>query len=245
MPPIVLLHGWGIRPAVFDRLAALLSPHYAVHALPLPGYDDTLAASPYDLDGLAAAVAARAPQRCAVAGWSLGAQVALAWARARPRQIERLVLLSATPCFVQRDDWRAAMPAALFDDFAGSVRADVRGALRRFVSLQTQGDAEAGRVARTLRAVLAVAPPPPVEVLDAGLRILGESDQREALDCIEAPALVLHGERDGLTPPDAGEYLAHALPHATFATLPGAAHAPIVSDPEGVGRLMLEFLDGR
>src|SRR5688572_4565809 len=152
MPSIVLLHGWGMRPAVFDRLAALLAPRLTVLAPPLPGYDGA-AISPYAIDALAAALAERAPARCSVAGWSLGAQVALAWASARPRQVERLVLLSATPCFVQRDDWPAAMPVPVFDAFSDAVRTDAKAALRRFISLQTQGDIAAGRVARTLRGV--------------------------------------------------------------------------------------------
>ena len=109
---IVMLHGWGMRPAAFDMLAAILSPRYGVRAFPLPGYDGAPLVSPYDLESLVADIAERAPAKCSVAGWSLGAQVALAWARSRPDQIERLVLMSATPCFVQRDDWPAAGPVA-------------------------------------------------------------------------------------------------------------------------------------
>src|SRR5688572_24581473 len=139
MPAIVLVHGWGMRPMVFDPIAAILARRYSVHALSLPGYEGTPLVSPYDLVSLATDVAARAPEKCSVVGWSLGAQVALAWARARPDEIERLVLVSATPCFVRRDDWAAAMPASDFDAFSEAVRADAKAGLRRFVSLQAQG----------------------------------------------------------------------------------------------------------
>lgn len=243
--PIVMLHGWGMRPAALDTLAAILSPRYSVRALPLPGYDGAPLVSPYDVDSLVADIAERAPAKCSVAGWSLGAQIALAWARARPDQVERLVLLSATPCFVQREDWPSAMPVPVFDAFSDSVRGDAKAALRRFVLLQVQDDAHAPRVARALRAVLAGGPTPDAYALEGGLRILRESDMRGALGVIETRTLVLHGERDRLALPEVAEYLANALPQATLALVPGAAHAPFVSDPQAVARRMLEFLDAR
>lgn len=240
MPPLVMLHGWGMLPAVFDPLAVFLLPSCTVHALALPGYDGVPSIFPYDLDTLAADIAARAPPKCLVAGWSLGAQVALAWARARPEQIERLVLVSATPCFVQRHDWLAAMPALVFDEFSDSVRADPEAALRRFVSLQAQGDNDATRVARALRGALAS----DALALEGGLRILRESDMRGTLETIGTRTLVVHGERDRLAPAEAAQYLAGALPHASLARVRGAAHAPFVTDPRGVAQRMLEFLDG-
>lgn len=244
MTAIVLLHGWGMRPAVFDRLAAVLSPHHTLHPLPLPGYDGAPATSAYALEELAADIAARAPDHCAVAGWSLGAQVALAWARARPQQVAKLVLVSATPCFVQREDWPAAMPAAVFDTFADLVRTDAAAALRRFIALQAQGDAGAGEVARTLTAALD-GPLPQAHALEGGLRLLRETDLRGTLDAIETRALVVHGERDRLVPAAAAEYLATTLRHARLERMPRAAHASFVSEPREVGRRMLEFLDER
>lgn len=233
-----------MRPAVFDRLAAVLTPQHTIYPLPLPGYDGAPAASAYALEELAADIAERAPGHCAVAGWSLGAQVALAWARACPQQIAKLVLLSATPCFVQRDDWPAAMPAAAFDAFADLVRTDAAAALRRFIALQAQGDAAAGEVARTLAAALDGRSPQAL-ALEGGLRLLRETDLRGTLDAIETRALVIHGERDRLVPAAAAEYLATALPHARLERVARAAHAPFVSDPREVGRRMLEFLDER
>jgi pimeloyl-[acyl-carrier protein] methyl ester esterase len=245
MSTIVMLHGWGIGPAAFDPLARVLASRHVVHALPLPGYEGTSAISPYDLAGLVADLAARAPRECALAGWSLGAHVALAWARARPAQVERLVVLSATPRFVRRDDWVPAVAPSVFADFTEAVRTDPQATLRRFVSLQVQGDAAARRVARTLRLALARTASTPAAALEGGLRILAETDLRGILGEVKARTLVIHGDRDRLAPAAAAAYVAHALPSASLALVPGAAHAPFVTDPESVGLRMLEFLDAR
>ena len=245
MSAIVMLHGWGVGPVVFERLARVLASRHAVHAVSLPGYDGTSPVSPYDLDALVGNLAARAPQECVVAGWSLGAQIALAWARARPTQVERLVLMSATPCFVQRDDWPAAVAPSVFAAFADALRADAEAALRRFASLQAQGDGAARRVAQTLRLALSHGASTDMIALEAGLRILAGTDLRGILREIGTRALVLHGERDRLAPAAAARYLASTLPCASLALVPGAAHAPFVSDPQSVGLRMLEFLDAR
>ena len=137
------------------------------------------------------------------------------------------------------------MAAPVLQAFASALRSDYSGTLTRFFSLQARGDNRAKRVARRLRDAFARSPMPNARALERGLDLLLETDLRGVLGAIEQPALVVHGERDALAPLAAGEYLAQALPHARLAVIPGAAHAPFISEPETVGRLALEFFDGR
>ena len=245
MENVVLLHGWGMSSSVFDTLAAQLAHEYAVRALDLPGYDETLTCEPYTLDNVAAAVAARAPETCFVVGWSLGAQIALWWAHAAPAQVRRLALLGATPCFVQRNNWKAAVEKKVLDSFADALRRDRRGTLERFVSLQAHGDAESKRVIREMRAALAARRVPPADVLERGLELLSRNDLRALARTIEHDTLVIQGERDQLTPLLAAQALTRALPSARLAVVEGAAHAPFVSNPARVSALISEFFRDR
>lgn len=245
MTMVVLLHGWGMNAAVFDAFSARLAPRHTVRALDLPGYGETPACEPYTLERLAAAVAAEAPERCCVVGWSLGAQVALCWAHAQPQQVERLALLAATPCFVQREDWQAAIDIAVLQAFTDALADDTQGTLRRFISLQARGDDAAKHVTRHLRDALSARAVPDAHVLGQGLRILSSSDLRDVLKSIGQPTLVVQGEHDSLVPLAAAEHLAHALPSSTLEVVPGAAHAPFVSRAAHVSRLIAEFFDER
>jgi pimeloyl-[acyl-carrier protein] methyl ester esterase len=240
MKTLVLLHGWGMNSSVFDELAAHLSGRYDVRAPALSGYNGSAACTPYVLEQLAREVAAKTPQRCCVAGWSLGAQVSLAWARESPGQVERLALIGATPCFGAREDWTCGLKPAVLAAFTGSLSHDREATLRRFTSLQARGDIAAKRVSARLRAVLAARPTPPISVLEQGLHILAATDLRAVLDEIAQPALVVHGEHDALVPLCAAEYLAHGLARARLAVVPGAAHAPFVSAPATVSALLAE-----
>jgi pimeloyl-ACP methyl ester carboxylesterase len=68
------------------------------------------------------------------------------------------------------------------------------------------------------------------------------SDLTAQLPSILAPALLLWGEEDRLSPPAAGRYLAGLLPHATFVTVPGAGHMLAGESPEILAAHVQTFL---
>jgi len=241
---VVLLHGWGSNAAVWDELAALLSPRYRVHRRHLPGYGSSPSCRPYTLDALVRAVARAAPARCQVVGWSLGGLVALAWAHALPQQATRLALIAVTPSFVRRAHWLHAVDGRVLADFSRALAADRAATLRRFMALQARGDDDARRVLRRLRSALATSAWPNDGVLQGGLEILLETDLRERLAAIRQRTLVLQGDRDALVPLRAAEYLSGRLPGARLVVLDGAAHAPFLSRPREAAAALQEFLDG-
>jgi pimeloyl-[acyl-carrier protein] methyl ester esterase len=61
------------------------------------------------------------------------------------------------------------------------------------------------------------------------LEILRNADLRELLPQIEQPILVIFGERDKLTPPEASYFLARTMKNARLLGIDGAAHAPFLS----------------
>ena len=240
---VVLLHGWGSGAPVWKGLAAALAPRRLVRAPDLPGYGAAPVCTPYTLEEIVSKLARSAPRHCDVVGWSLGAQVALAWAQRAPRQVMRLGLIAATPCFAQRADWPHAVAPEALARFSAELAADRAGALRRFISLESQGDAKAKQVARQLRDAHAAGDGPAREALAAGLRILLETDMRGALGSIPQPALVIHGDRDSVAPLAAGEHLSRCLPNAQLLVLAGAGHAPFISQAREVAAALQEFLD--
>ena len=243
-PPVVLLHGWASHPHLFRGLASALEKRARVQVLALPGYDESAACTPYTLERMADVLAAAAPKQCSVVGWSLGAQVALAWAQRAPRQVQRLALIGATPCFTQRageSPWPHAVTPMVMRQFTSAIKRDCPSVLRRFVALQSLGDTHAVRVAHKLRTALFTHALPPQAVLEAGLEILRVADLRALLPSIAQPALIVHGEHDAVTPVAAGQALSDMLPNAVFHKVIGAGHAPFLSNPNAVAERLHTF----
>ena len=70
-------------------------------------------------------------------------------------------------------------------------------------------------------------------------------DTRSRLSRIAAPTLVLHGDRDALTPPANARLLAEAIPDATLQMVPGAGHGYLLEQPEVAHRLFTDWLAAR
>jgi len=238
---VVLLHGWGFSAGVWDDLAGRLGPRLRVHVPDLPGYGAAPACAPYTLEGITAAVAQSAPKRCHVVGWSLGGEVALAWARRAPHQVRRVALIGTTPCFTSRPGWPCATAPAVLREFGRSLIADRSGTLARFVAVQARGDARARQFVGVLRQLSEGNATD--DVLASGLGVLASADLRRELPRVRQPALVMHGARDRIVPPAAGRRLAAALPNARFSLWRTCAHAPFLSQPARVARALRAFFD--
>lgn len=241
-PALVLLHGWGLHSGIWATLLPKLTRHFRVTCVDLPGHGRSAAPSEaFGLDAAAAAVAAVAPRGAAWLGWSLGGQVALAAALAGC-DIRQLVLIATTPRFVAAPDWPCGLAAKALAQFAGTLAEDHHKAVRDFLTLQVRGDLGAAALLAALRRVVGERSPPAPEALASGLAILAGTDLRNRLAAVGQASLVISGERDRLTPAEAGRRLAEGLPRGRFLRVPGAAHVPFLAQPGEFAAAVAEFL---
>jgi len=228
---LLLVHGWGMNASVWLALAKALEKDYRVTLVELPGHGESPWSPATRMEDWAEQLLAAAPADAVWLGWSLGGVVTLQAALLQPQKLRALVGGATSPCFVQRKDWDCAIPAAVLENFAAELEADSRRTLRRFLSLQVQGAADAKDLLLRLRREFDSRPLPNPAALQAGLDILLHSDLRSALATLELPSAWLLGERDTLVP----KSLAHALtglqPQAEVHVIDGAAHAPFLSHP--------------
>ena len=239
-PTLALLHGWGMNPRVFDGMIAQLNEHLTLLPLALPGHGGTEILTTDTLSTWAMQISAQLPDQTILLGWSLGGQVAMRIALDHPSQIKRLILVSSTPKFVLDDSWQAGIPLADIMSFGEDMQRDTRATLLRFLTLQTRGASAQKVLLESLRETFFAAPLPAPQALSAGLEMLVHTDLRTELATLTQPTLVIHGSLDKLTPPNAGAWLAEAIPHAKYCLIDGAAHAPFLSHPQQVAKAILE-----
>jgi pimeloyl-[acyl-carrier protein] methyl ester esterase len=242
-PDLFLVHGWGMNAAVWKPFADRLVDRYRVTAIDMPGHGLSDGPATPTLRGWAEACLSAAPSHAVWVGWSLGAQVALRAALDSPPEVRSLVLVAGTPRFTRDADWPHATPEKLGRQFAAALLGDPTGTLERFLALQVRGSAEASETLRVLRGALRDRPPPRPEALEDGLRLLLTDDLRSELQALQPRSLWLFGERDTLVPAEAAEAVARLAPNAEVLLLHGAAHAPFLSSPDRVARLIDTFLE--
>jgi pimeloyl-ACP methyl ester carboxylesterase len=165
------------------------------------------------------------PAPRAVVGHSLGGAVALELARRRPELVDGLVLV-ATGARLPVPEW---VMESLRADFAAECERVIAGS---FV-------AGPSRAADRAREAMHAAGP---ATLEADYAACAGWDARGALGEVRAPALVIAGGEDRLTPPWLQEELTRELPLAQMALVPGAGHAVMAEAAGAVNLLIAAYL---
>ncbi|HXC58519.1 MAG TPA: alpha/beta fold hydrolase [Steroidobacteraceae bacterium] len=240
--PLVMLHGWGMNLRVFDLLRDDLSDR-ETWAIDLPGHGHSAwwpGAAHFEAQR--DAVLAALPPRCVLVGWSLGAKLALSIAAGFPRRVSALVLIAATPKHMQSPDWPQGMKGESLRAFQRALTQNWQQTLDDFVWLQLRGSRNAKEAQRTIAAALAAQGAPQPEALASGLALLASVDLRAEVGRITQPTLIITGQNDRVTSPEAARWLAAAIPHARLVELPRAGHAPLISHHSEVATTIRDFL---
>jgi len=233
---------------VWGSLPSRLSRHHRVHAVDLPGHGFSAPAASFSLSGVVAALESTFAAETSpldLVGWSLGGQIALAWALANPQRVARLALVATTPRFVEGDDWAPAISHETLKRFGDELGVAWKATVLRFLTLQLRGSEHAHAALTALRGQLFARGEPSRRTLSEALAVLATTDLRAETGRVVHPAMVIGGDRDTLVPAAAGEWLACAMIKGRFASIAGAAHAPFLSHPDQFVRTLCGFLDAR
>jgi len=222
---ILWLTGWSFPNTVFDRLHSLL-PEF--HHITVDYY--STAATPEEMlklteravrDDLSLHAASTAKGPLLIAGWSLGALLALRLAE--KAGADGLLLLAGTARFTRPKEQKdRGWPDAHVRQMIKSLMKDRQEAETKFrQSVFTEAEWEAG-----LGATLPPAGGWTTSALIAGLQILQSEECLSLLPEMVRPALLIHGTEDHICPFGAAEELESLLPHAQLLSLTGCGHAP-------------------
>jgi 3-oxoadipate enol-lactonase len=247
---VLLLHGIGGGRSIWADAAsgtasAIAGAGCRAVAVDLPGYGDSAALGPPDMDAMVGAVDALithlAPPQVVLLGHSMGGMVAqelvARHATSAPQRVHGLVLACTSASFGKPDgDWQARFVAerlAPLDagrGMAGMAHALVPGLLAPFAS------DHARQVATALMTRV------PEATYRSALVAIAGFDRREALAGLRMPVLCLAGEHDRTAPPEVMQRMASRMRGAEFVCLPGAGHIANVEHPAAFNAAVLSFL---
>jgi pimeloyl-[acyl-carrier protein] methyl ester esterase len=189
---LVLLHGWGFNSELFSSLIDRYKNQYSVTVVDLPGHGQS-----YDVDGgiedWCDEIIKVLPKNPILMGWSLGGLIAIRIAS--KIKISKLVLVAATPKFVQSDYWKLGVDANNFNQFYESLHSNPSKCLKRFASLQTSDKSQLN----ILNSLIDKRPASTMS-LEQGLNILLDTDLTQELTKLVVPIGAILGSNDKLIP---------------------------------------------
>jgi pimeloyl-ACP methyl ester carboxylesterase len=246
-PPVALLAGFGFDRTAFHRTVADLSGFRRLLALDLRGTGASSDPSEEALsverlaEDVFALLDSLSVKRADLVGASLGAAVAVEAARRAPDRVRRLVLLSPAA----RPDARLA---AALDSFCRAAEAGGGDLRLRTMAPWLFGRAflsDRANIERVLGAAAGAAARIPARALRRHAEALARwlEGAAEVYAAVRAPALIVVGADDLLTPPSHAEEAAAALTGARLERLEGVGHAPMVEAPERLQALIRRFLE--
>jgi pimeloyl-ACP methyl ester carboxylesterase len=192
-------------------------------------------------DDAASVLEARGIEQADVYGYSMGGYIALTLALRRPELVRSLVLA----CTGVGGPEHEPTPSDTIDIWMRSaslprqeaVRAAYRTAFTPGWPDDHPADYEQWVAAR-------LDPPTPAECWRAQKEALDRYQEvGVAVEQIDVPALVVHGELDRIVPVANGRLLAARMPRAELVELPGQGHAPMLEQPAEFAAIVCDFLD--
>src|SRR3954447_22011239 len=255
-PNLVLVHGMVNSSRHWESVALRLAGSHRVIAPDLIGHGDS--ATPrgdYSLGAHAASIrdllATIGVDRATMVGHSLGGGVAMQFFYQFSQRTERLVLISSGGLGPEVSPLLrgAALPGAATAlrvvahprvvDRISSAGARLRaGGSTKGVYLEA--------VARALRPLQDTGSRRAfLQTLRSVIDVHGQHvSARDRLYLLrDMPTLIVWGERDNTIPLEHGRLTHNAVPRSRFRTLPRAAHFPHLEDPDGLARVLHEFIE--
>jgi 2-succinyl-6-hydroxy-2,4-cyclohexadiene-1-carboxylate synthase len=227
---VVALHGFAGTGRAWDLVGdGLVAPD-------LPGHGSSSDLRPVSFDACVAHVLAAAPERFALAGYSLGGRVALHVALAAPQRVERLVLVATTAGI--EDATERAQRRAADEALAAATE---RGTIDDFVARWSANPLFAGDPADAVAFWLEDMRRNEPAGLAAALRGIGTGAMAplwDRLGELTMPATVVVGERDAKFAA-LGERLAAGVGGpAELVVIPGAGHGLPREAPERLAAVL-------
>jgi pimeloyl-[acyl-carrier protein] methyl ester esterase len=191
-PSLVLLHGWAFNSDIFQSLIDKYKANYRITVIDLPGHGRSRDIDG-DIESWCNELTKIIPEKSILLGWSLGGL--LSTYIASQIEISKLILVAATPCLINNENWNYGISSEVFDQFAINLKNDSTKSLKRFVSLQSKEKSQLQELYKSIQKY-----PPSHSALNNGLEIIINSDLRDIYKDIAVPKTTILGSLDTLVP---------------------------------------------
>ncbi|MDA8429341.1 MAG: alpha/beta hydrolase [Geobacteraceae bacterium] len=241
--PILFIHGWCMSSAVWGFQREGLSNFFRVITLDLQGHGkSSVCPDGFQIKGCAGDIVELIEHlglnQAILAGWSLGAQIAIEVSQLNTERVSGLVLISGTPRFVQTHDFPHGLSRLEVEGMAKKVYRNIHRAVAGFITrMFACGEDRSVAVGKLLSSVSLPTPETALQALEA----LVEADMLGCLARINCPTLILHGDCDLVCLPQASEFMEMQVPMSHRIVFAGCGHVPFLTQSSKFNACLEDF----
>lgn len=246
--PMLFAHGFGcdqnmwrfVTPAFEDEYRIVLFDYVGAGRSDARAYDperyNSLDGYARDLLDICAALDLR---NVIFVGHSVSAVIGILAANEEPERFDRLILIGPSPRYINDPP----------DYVGGFEREDIEGLLdmmeknyigwASFLAPVIMGNPEQPDLASELEESFCSTDP---KTANQFARVTFFSDNRDDLEKVTTPSLILQCAEDAIAPTEVGDYVHRRLPGSTLRRMEATGHCPHMSHPEETVRLIKEYL---
>ena len=159
-----------------------------------------------------------------------------------PEFVEKLILMSTTPCFVEKIDWPYGVNKQFFLNFEIEAKKNLNDTLMKFFLIQTRGINDSKKIIKFLKNEFIELRDENKSGMQSALNVLKEADLRNDVKKIDKLTLIITGDKDRLTSTKASVWLYETIKGATLKEIKGANHMPFISHKETMTASVKKFL---
>ncbi|XP_030466603.1 probable strigolactone esterase DAD2 [Syzygium oleosum] len=244
---LVLAHGFGTDQSAWQRVLPYFLPHYRVVLYDLvcagsvnPGYFDFRRYSTLDgyVDDLLFILDTLCIDRCAYVGHSVSAMIGILAAIRRPSLFTKLVLIGASPRFVNDEDYHCGFEQEQIEQVFTAMQSNYEAWVTGHAPLAVGSDVPAA-VREFSRTLFNMRPDISLFVL----RTVFNSDIRGVLGLVTVPCCIIQTAHDVLLPASAATYLTdHLGGPNTMEVLNTEGHLPHLTAPGQLAQVLRRVL---
>jgi 3-oxoadipate enol-lactonase len=243
--PVIFVHGFPFSHAMWHHQLPLVAKHFRTIAYDVRGLGESSAGDGIltiegHVDDLLTLLDRLQIGRTAIVGLSMGGYIALRALERNPQRFSAAVLLD-TRSEADSNEGRLNRAKSISDVMHRGAAAFAEEFSRKVFapgSFQTV-PAETVLIRQIIGNTL------PLAIAGTLLALAARTDTTASLTSVRIPTLIMVGEHDAITPPEASQAMHERIAGSQMQIIPNAAHMSPMENPEVVNHYLLEFLKTR
>lgn len=244
---LVFSHGFGCNQAMWNYLAPSFTDHFRVVLYDLVGaghsdlgaYDkrkyNNLAGYAQDLNEIIDAYA-RGP--VILVGHSVSAMIGTLADRLQPGRIAAHVMIGPSPCYLDVEDYSGGFTLDDIRSLLDTLDSNYLGWSSSMAPMIMGAPGQPALGQELTDSFCRTEP----EIAKQFARVTFLSDNREDVNGLATPTLLLQSTDDLIAPLAVGEYLHRVMPNSTYCLVDNVGHCPHMSAPQACAAAMHTFL---